>query len=439
MPWRRPRAGWPAGAVVGLLLLASSLSAQTLPVPTLPREEPPGAGPTPQDPAAPAAAPEGALRLPWEYRLGVGVGYDSNIDFRIPDGPSSWAVSPRGELSRLFRSPRGELRLGGTGSWVGYPEQEELNRYNAGASLEGTYRSSPKTTWRGRAAYDFGYSDSSQMLSDQGVLLPLVQTWTVAGALGVTRMLAQRTSFRLDGRFYHTEFDEEDAGALGLVDGESMRGTASLEHRIGTQETLALEYSLENTLGRLPPDATEEDGGRYYLTHFGSLQWNHLFSPRSGFLLEAGASYTPDAERAGLDRRESFYGGLSYTRQVRDSSVTLFARREVIPAFGLGVSRIENRFGLRATIPMGHSWMLRLDGTHMQPDTPEEAAFSYGSPDEATVVLSWRPGRRFEVSGEGRYRRRAAAGAYPEIESYQVGLYLSLVNPRGAAAPRAGR
>jgi hypothetical protein len=365
------------------------------------------------------------------------VGYDSNIDFLVPDGPSSWAISPRGDLSRLFRSPRGELRLGGAGGWVGYPEQKDLNRYDARFGLDGSYRSSPNTTWRANALYELGYSDSSRILSDQGVLLPLVETRTVSGELGVTRTLGVRTSLRLDGRIYNMEFDEQDADAVGLVDGRSLRGTAGIERRFGSREAIGIEYSLEYALARRPPEAEEEAGGQYYLTHFGSLQWSHFLSPRSGFLLEVGASYTPDAERAGLERRESFYGGASYSRRVRRSRVTLFARREVIPAFGLGVSRIENRFGLSTTIPMGRAWILEIVGTHAEPETPEGAEFTYGTPDEASVVLSRRLGRHFEISSEGRYRRRGAASDLADIEAYQVRLFLALVSPLGGSGSRS--
>lgn len=429
----------PVAAAVGLLLLAGTMAAQTLPVPALPPEQPPNVVPGAPGQGVPTAdvgvAPGVQPRRPWEYGLGVGIGYDSNIDFIVPDGPSSWAISPRGNLSRTFWSPQGELRLGGTGSWVGYREQQDLNRYTGSVSLDGTHRSS-LTTWRGGASYELGYSDSSEILGEQGVLLPLVETNTIRGSLGVSRMLGLRTSFRLDGRFYRTEFDEEDSDDLGLVEGQSLRGTVGLERRLSSRDTLALEYSLEDALAREPPEPLEEDGSRHYLTHFGSLQWSHLLSPRSGFLLEAGASYTPDAERVGLERRESFYGGVSYSRQVRRSAFTLFARREVAPAFGLGVSRVENRFGLTATIPMGRAWTLQLMGRHVRPETPEGAEYTYGTPDEAFVTLSCRLGRHFEVSGEGRYRRRGATGEFLTIEAYQAGLFVSLVSPlAGSASP----
>jgi hypothetical protein len=161
-------------------------------------------------------------------------------------------------------------------------------------------------------------------------------------------------------------------------------------------------------------------------------------SPRHGFLLEAGGSYTPEAIQSGLERSESFFGGVSYNRRVGQSSATLFARREVTPAFGLGVSRLDNRFGLSASIPMGHAWTLRVTGTHVMPETPAGAAFTYSTPDEAAVALGRRLGRHFEMSSEARYRRRSASGTLPEIEGFQAGLFLSLVSPRGGQGSSTG-
>jgi hypothetical protein len=54
---------------------------------------------------------------------------------------------------------------------------------------------------------------------------------------------------------------------------------------------------------------------------------------------------------------------------------------------------------------------------------------TYGTPDEASVILSRRLGRHFAISGESHYRRRGAEGALPDIESYYAGLFVSLVSP----------
>jgi hypothetical protein len=422
-------------AAIGLCVLSTASSAQTQPMPVLPLE------PLTVDPTNPdetSAGAVGAASLarpqPWEYGLGVGAGWDSNIDFLVPDGASSTAISPRGNLARVFWGPKGELRLAGTGYWIAYLEQEGQSRYDATASLDGTYRSSLNTTWRARGSYTYGYSSSSTVLADQGVLLPVVPAQTITADLGVTRRLGARTSFRLDGRAHSTTFDETDLGSLGLVDGRSIRGTAALEKTIGSRDTTAIVYSLENVLNRAP--GVTDTGSQSYLTHYGSLQWTHVLSPRSAFMLEAGSSYTPDLEQAQLGQRWSFYGGGSYKRKVKRSDFSLFARREVAPAFGLGVSRLETRFGLSATIPMGRAWTLDLAGTHVLPETPEGVDYSYPTPDEASASLGRRLGRLFEISAEGRYRRRSGTITYPAIEAFQVGLFLNLVSPNGRLSSR---
>jgi hypothetical protein len=428
-----------AGVVVGVLALSTGLSAQTRPMPVLP-QEPPAADPA--DPADPGRAAAGGLDTlgaargerpeAWEYGLGVGAGWDSNIEFQVPDGPSSSSISPRGNLARVFWGPQGQLRLGGTGRWIGYLDQRSLSQYDVNVGLDGSYRSSLNTTWRASGSYDFGNSGSSFVLAEQGVLLPLVKTRTLAGDLGLTRQLGLRTSFLLDARVYRTVFDQSDAGAVGLVDGLSIRGTASLERKLGPHDTAAIQYAVESIL-RGQTTSSVDGGGSSYLTHYGSLQWTHILSPRSGFLLEAGGSYTPNAEVAGLGQQGSFYGGASYRRQVKRSSIALFARREVTPAFGLGVSRLENRFGLSALIPIGRAWTLQVAGTHVKPETPDGASFTYSTPDESSVSLGRRLGRLFGVSAESRYRRRGATNTYPAIEGFQAGVFLSLLGPTGRA------
>jgi hypothetical protein len=412
--------------VVGAAVLATAASAQTLPVPTLPPEPPPEVeAPMPGQGVPETHAAPGTSRDRWEYNLGVGAGYDSNIAFRVADGPDSWAVSPRGRLARVFTGEQGELRLGVSGSWRGYRDVEAFNRYNAGADLGANFRSSLTTTWQAGASYDLGYSDSSQILTDQGVLLPLVRTWSAAGYLGMSRTLGAHTSFRLQGRFHRVEFDEQDALASGLATGQSLRGTAGLERKLGQYDSASIEYSLQATLSH-PSSGLEENGRPYYFTHFGSLQWNHVLSGRSAFMLEGGASYTPESERAGLARRVSFYGGASYSHRLRHSDLTLFVRREVTPAFGLGVSRVQTRLGVDAAFRLGRYWTFRLRGTHIIFESSDVNAVPYGTPDEVFASLSRRFGRHFSISGEGRYRRRGAVDPFPTVEAYQVGLFLTL-------------
>ena len=89
---------------------------------------------------------------------------------------------------------------------------------------------------------------------------------------------------------------------------------------------------------------------------------------------------------------------------------------------------------------MGRNWEARLSGTHTRPDSPSSGDPVYGPTDDAFWVLARRLGRQLEISGEARYRRRGAASAFPEIEAFQAGLFLTLLSPGGRAiAPGPGR
>jgi hypothetical protein len=403
----------------GVLLGAAGLSAQTLPVPSPPPLEREG------PPSEPGVLPE-SIRVPsWEYALGFGAGWESNIDFLVPNGPSGLSLSPRGGLARVFSSPHGQLRATASGSWTGMPDHPDLRRYNADLGLVGTWHPAPGTSWRANASYGLGYSDSSAILLEQGVALPVVKTRSLAAALGLSRQIGARTSLRVDGRFYDTVFD-----SAALIDGRSLRGTVGLQRQLGPRSTGAVEYSLESVFT-----------GQPYLSQFASFQWTRVLSPRSALLLEAGGSYTPDAVRAGLEQKANLFGGGSLTRQVKRSSLTLFVRREVAPAFGTGTSRLELRLGLGASVPMGRWWTLRVAARHNQPEAAGATAAStvatglLSRSDDLFAALSRQLGSHLEASAETRYRRRGAVGALAEVEAFQAGVFVTLVGSSGSGRP----
>jgi hypothetical protein len=413
------------GAAIGLLLLAARVTAQTLPVPVLP----PADAPEPEPTASPAApqqgaparaepvdAPVAARPRAWEYALGAGVSWDSNVEFLVPGGRGGTAVVPRAALARVFSGPYAQVRASAAGRWSGYPDQEQARQYNADFGLDGSYRRSPSTTWRANASYGVGYSDTSRILLEQGVLLPLVKTRSLSAALGLAKRMGTQTSLRFDERFYRTGFDSP-----GLIDGESVRSTLAVERHFDSRSTAAIEYSLEYV-------RSGQTTARPYVTHYGSLQWTRVLSRGSALLVEGGGSYTPDAAGAGLQQKQSFFGGASFSRQVKRSSLTLFVRREVTPAFGIGVSRLELRAGVGAKIPMGRAWELRVAASHFLPETPQGAGRLFSSSDDASGTLGRRLGRRLEASGEARWRRRGATNTLPLIDAFRAGLYVTVAS-----------
>ena len=186
---------------------------------------------------------------------------------------------------------------------------------------------------------------------------------------------------------------------------------------MGVRNALAVVYSAEVV-------GTNNAVDRY-LSHFGSARWSHIFSPYGAVLLEGGASFTPDAEQVGLERKQSFFGGLTVARKVGRSSVAAYLRREVAPAFGFGVSRLETRGGLRGDIPLGRHWSLWLDGYHTRPSGPSDSDLASASATDGLAGISRSFGRT-SLTADVRYRRRGETASQSPVSAFQFSLAVSI-------------
>ena len=148
-------------------------------------------------------------------------------------------------------------------------------------------------------------------------------------------------------------------------------------------------------------------------------------------MLEAGGSYTPDGETAGLGRSWSFYGGASVSRSVRRNRLSAFYRREVLPLFGLGRLGVADRFGLSASIPWGRRWAAGLSASYAREAASSVEGDRAGAFDTSATV-GVQVARRFRLSAEGRYLKRSVYGPYPAADALRAGIFLTLTPPRGA-------
>jgi hypothetical protein len=135
----------------------------------------------------------------------------------------------------------------------------------------------------------------------------------------------------------------------------------------------------------------------------------------------------------GLQRNTGFYGGVTFARKVGRSNATAFLRREVAPAFGLGVSRLETRAGLDMDVPVGRRWHLRVQAVGNRPDAGDEggdATSYYDAPSvDIGADLSLRLARRVSVTADGRYRRRGEVASLPSVSGVQAGLRVTFGSP----------
>jgi hypothetical protein len=387
-----------------VLIGTGRLQAQTQPLPVVP----------PQLPST-LVETDALETQRWEYALGLAAGYDSNVDF-ASEALGDAVVTPLGSLARVFPSPKGQLRIQGSGRAFVYAEQGSKSHVDADVGVQGTRSLSPNSSLSGGIGAGLAHTNNYTVLAEQGVLLPLSRTSILQGSADWDWRLGPGSTLHVGGQAYYTDFEAPE-----LVDSNSLRASLTVDRRLGGRNTLFAYYAFEHARLASP-----------YSTQYGSLQWSLVLSSRSALLLEGGISYTARAAASGLASSRNFYGGAAFVRQVGRSRVVLFARREVLPAFGLGKLRLADRLGIRATLPIGRAWQLDLAARHVR---CSDGCVSFEGndnelSDEATVALGRSVGRRYIVAGQVRYRRRGPSGTIPVIEGVQAALVFSFLNPR---------
>jgi hypothetical protein len=416
---RRARGGgllWRSAAAALLVAvgLASEAHAQTLPLPEIPAPLP-----TPPGPDEPAW--EATRR--WEYSFSLAPTYDTNVGFGSP-GTGDFTLSPAAVIARVFPGAKGRLRVRGSALGYVYREQRTFNRAEGDGGFDFTRALAEGATWRGDFSAGVGYTDSSRVLSEQGVALPPSRMTTVEGTTDLEVATGRRSTLTVSGRVYGTRFDDPL-----LVDSLSTRGSLTLGRRVGERSTLAIQYGAEYS--QLEVSA---------VSHVGSLQVEGLLSEHSAFLIEGGVSYTqahtpqaPDTPQAPAPPQAPVtpwnpYGGVSLTREVGRSRIVLYARREVVPSFGLGGLQLSDRFGIRVSAPFGR-WWLDLEGYHVAREITEGTEAHDETSDWASLGLRRGLGKRWALGLQGQYRRRGPVGTSPAVDGLLAALVLSVSNP----------
>jgi hypothetical protein len=413
-----------AGVIAVSLAIPGAVPAQTRPLPQIPT---PPAAPVSSEAAesgeAPAAAPQGPGSAPgWVYSLGLGAGWESNVGLTPGAAQSDFGGVFNGGLTRSIKNSRGDVGFSARALGYVYNEQTQHNSLNGDVRLHGQQRLARTTTGSLDLSLSSDQSYNSSILIDQGVLLPATRVLTYSGSAELVVRASERTTLRGGVMADRSAFPD----SVGLQASTRLRMSADLNRRMGQRDSLALVYSAELADAAQPTlDSTPAPS---LWSQYFSTQWSHKLSSRSAFLLEAGASYTPQGIEAGLQRQWSFFGGASLDTRVRRATFTAYYRREVIPVFGVGGLRLADRVGLNAFAPFGQRWVVTFGGAYSgggQQDLDAERQ----STTDAFANAAFRMSRRLWLSANGRYLRQSAIGAFPALEDGRAALLLVLATP----------
>jgi hypothetical protein len=414
------RHGFRVVLAVGFASAAAMAGAQTESLPVLVLDAPPAdpdGGPGSTDAPGSINAEE---RDRWEYAVGAGAGWESDVGLQVSTpGPSDFGGSTFLDVSWLAVRPRSRTRMAGGATATVYAEQTDYNRWEGDAGFSTSRKLSRNTTGALGLAADYGYTDTSRILSDQGQILPITRAISYAGNIGVSTRLSSRNDLRVNARAYRVDFPDSDL----LQDSTSLRLTAAFDRRLGQRDTLGAEYSSEG--------ANRVEGSLTYWTHYVSANWQRTVARETSLRVRMGASYTPalEGETSQLWR---FYGGVGLSRTVRGSRLGAAYNREVLPVFGLEGVRFADRFTLTAAIPLGRSWQMDLAAYYMM-DAETAASGDRAASTDGSAGLSTRLSRRSWLSARGRYYRRASFEGIPTLDNYRVGLFFVYGTEPGAA------
>lgn len=383
--------------------LPAAASGQTQPMPSLPSE----------------LEPEQPARSFWDYSLGLGESWLSNL---TPGGPYDFATIGRGRLEGNRVRPGRELRLAAEGEGRAYALNPPLNRIDWRLGFDGQFRLSRRTAGALALGFDYGHSDTSTVLVDQVIYVPLTRTRGYSAVADLRHRVNPGLTLRAAARAYRMDFPESNL----FSDSTSLRFTGGVNRAFGPRNTVGLEYSA----GLTEQAALSDLLGGSLWTHYQSLQWSHTLSPRAAFLVEGGVSYSPSFGEGGLQRSWDYFGGVSASRKLRRASLGAFYRREVLPAFGVRVAHLANRVGCSLDVPIGLAYVLDLRAFYGREVQQGPQAYDPQSVADASFKLVRAFGRRLRGALEGRYRHQSAPGFLVSSDDYRAALIFTVVPAR---------
>jgi hypothetical protein len=267
-----------------------------------------------------ATVSRGVSQTPgWSLHLSTQGAYESNPNFLAPPSdPSDFSGSVGGGLAYSHLGPKGSFSFSGDGGGLYYRELTDLNTYTYGGTMSAAYRPGSKTqmTFNGSVMYD--YTRRSNLLLDQGIVLPQSQVLTMRFDAGLSHTFTTRTTLSASGRFERAQFEEE-----GLNDGDTLGATATLGHRVNQRVALSASYAHDQSRSEVQTRSID--------TAYGSVRL--VLNPRTDIEANLGVS----SVSGGITGRTyEPYGGARIDVKHPKTLMTLAYGHQVRQDYGVG-------------------------------------------------------------------------------------------------------
>jgi hypothetical protein len=270
---------------------------------------------------------------PWSLTAGVNETYEDNVQLTA-EGTGSLGTAIHGGLARNWAVDRGRgnVRLSGDASQTFYRDVSGLDQFTYSANLGVNYAITRRLAWTLGDSVNQGYAQDATVLTDQGVVLPKVTTFTNAASTQLAYELSPRSQMQWALSTQRVLFETSD-----FASGSSFTTRLSYSHQIGrvqrvgisqdftrwttpgttdtagtTETNLALQATWQRPIGRdsgvtaaagiqpytasgtsgynFSPTATVALNTHVRLTDIVSLSYSHLIEQAFGF----GHTYQSD-------------------------------------------------------------------------------------------------------------------------------------------------
>jgi hypothetical protein len=333
---------------------------------------------------------------PWSFALGANGAYEGNALFTGPSEDKQFSHSLYASLGRSWRLRRGDAQFGLTATQAFYQDTASLNdfRYSLVGGLG--HKITRRLTWSGNVSLSSGLARDSQVLTDDGIVLPSTTTArTSTGASTFSYALTRESNLSWSLTTSGVGFS-----AAAFNGGTQLTTTGTYSRSVGRSQTVGASVDYSRSFDA---DLSSDVYGV-----FGT--WS--YSTTGGWVVTASGGvrpYSVPTENA-LRLTSAFAGGV--TKPVRrNQTIGVMYSKSVEQTFG--VNRANN---LVQSVTANYGITLRRNltasfaGTLAQSQDPQDADLSVLG-QVAQGSLSYQVLRNLSISFGSSYYSRGVSSA----------------------------
>jgi hypothetical protein len=351
--------------------------------------------------SAPALWAQIAANEPrWSISVGVRENLESRVLMSVTSDESDLVSRVGMNVTHNHKGPRLQLNITATGSGLFYNNLNELNRFSGAGGFNGAYAASPRLNFTFTDVVTDAYTYDTPVLVENGILLPLVHSFSNRALGGMAYQLSRRTSATIDVRHDWAKFDSS-----ALVSGTRLTVDSQIKRQVSASHSLGIAYGFNRYVNRERTTYFNTVSGTWVATLGRWLDANAALGV--GFLQDnvEGSNRTLPVAVGGLSahfRRTTF--GARY-------------HRSVVPAYGLGRNRQVDAVAVDYNQELSRKFTLLAIGDFATNVDPYDSNIRINSQNHL-ADLSYALTNRLSLVGGYTYRSRNAKGPSPGIHSH---------------------